>query len=101
MTTATATALVDAFATAPGAGVWPGLNRATLASQLKTRLGSRVQLVGDDLLVTNPAFIARAIEERAANAVLIKLNQIGTLTETIGAIELARGAGWAAMVSHR
>jgi enolase len=69
--------------------------------ELTARVGSRVQLVGDDLLVTNPRFIARGIEERAANAVLIKLNQIGTLSETIDAIELARGAGWNAMVSHR
>jgi len=51
--------------------------------------------------VTNPLFIARGIDERAANAVLIKLNQIGTLTETIGAIEMARAAGWGAMISHR
>ncbi len=69
--------------------------------ELTRRLGDRVQLVGDDLLVTNPAFITRGISEEAANAVLIKLNQIGTLTETIGAIDLARGAGWNAMVSHR
>ena len=69
--------------------------------ELTSRIGSRVQLVGDDLLVTNPAFIARGIEEQAANSVLIKLNQIGTLTETIGAIDLARRAGWTAMVSHR
>jgi enolase len=69
--------------------------------QLNRRLGSRVQLVGDDILVTNPTFIERGIRERAMNAVLIKLNQIGTLTETIEAIELARSAGWAAMVSHR
>jgi enolase len=69
--------------------------------ELNTRLGDRVQLVGDDILVTNPAFIARGIEEHAMNSVLIKLNQIGTLTETIDAIELARGAGWTAMVSHR
>ena len=69
--------------------------------ELTARLGDRVQLVGDDLLVTNPAFIARGIEERAANSVLIKLNQIGTLTETIAAIDLARRAGWTAMVSHR
>jgi enolase len=68
---------------------------------LTKRLGDRVQLVGDDLFVTNTAFIERGIAEHAANAVLIKLNQIGTLTETIGAIELARSAGWAAMVSHR
>ncbi len=69
--------------------------------ELTARLGDRIQLVGDDLLVTNPRFIERGISERAANAVLIKVNQIGTLTETIAAIELARGAGWAAMVSHR
>ncbi len=69
--------------------------------ELTARLGDRVQLVGDDLLVTNPAFIARGIDERAANSVLIKLNQIGTLTETIAAIDLARRAGWTAMVSHR
>ena len=60
-----------------------------------------VQLVGDDLLVTNTERIARAIEEHAANSILIKLNQIGTLTETIEAIELARGAGWTAVISHR
>jgi enolase len=70
-------------------------------SLLRERLGDRVQLVGDDLLVTNTTRIARAIELRAANSVLIKLNQIGTLTETIEAIELARRAGWTAVVSHR
>jgi len=68
---------------------------------LTERLGDRVQLVGDDLLVTNTERIQRAIGEDAANAVLIKLNQIGTLTETIEAIELARRAGWSAIVSHR
>ena len=65
------------------------------------RLGSKIQIVGDDLLVTNVTRIRRAIDERAANSVLIKLNQIGTLTETIDAIELARRAGWSAVVSHR
>src|SRR5204863_3389388 len=69
--------------------------------ELTARLGSRVQLVGDDIVVTNPAFIERGIKERAMNAVLIKLNQIGTLSETIDAINLARSAGWTAMVSHR
>jgi enolase len=69
--------------------------------ELNRRLGSKIQLVGDDILVTNPVFIARGIAEAAMNAVLIKVNQIGTLTETIGAIDLARSAGWAAMVSHR
>ncbi len=69
--------------------------------ELTARLGSKIQIVGDDLFVTNPAFIARGIDEAAANSVLIKLNQIGTLTETIEAIDLARRAGWTAMVSHR
>jgi enolase len=69
--------------------------------ELTARLGSRVQLVGDDIVVTNPEFIARGIKERAMNSVLIKLNQIGTLSETIDAINLARSAGWTAMVSHR
>ncbi|HET7702087.1 MAG TPA: phosphopyruvate hydratase [Candidatus Limnocylindrales bacterium] len=70
-------------------------------AELTRRLGDRVQLVGDDLLVTNVDRIERAIEEEAANSVLIKLNQIGTLTETIDAIALARRAGWTAIVSHR
>jgi len=69
--------------------------------ELTRRLGDRVQLVGDDILVTNPAFIERGIREGAMNSVLIKLNQIGTLTETISAIGLARSAGWSAVVSHR
>ena len=69
--------------------------------ELTRRLGDRVQLVGDDILVTNPAFIARGIRERAMNSALIKLNQIGTLTETVQAIETARRAGWTAVVSHR
>ena len=68
---------------------------------LNERLGGRVQLVGDDLFVTNTERIARGIAEGSANAVLIKLNQIGTLTETIDAIALARRAGWASVVSHR
>ncbi len=70
-------------------------------TMLNERLGSRIQLVGDDLLVTNVSRIERGIRERVANSVLIKLNQIGTLTETIDAIELARRAGWSAVVSHR
>jgi enolase len=69
--------------------------------ELTKRLGSKVQLVGDDIVVTNPTIIARAIDEHAMNSVLIKLNQIGTLSETMDAIDLARGAGWTAMVSHR
>jgi enolase len=70
-------------------------------AELTRRLGDRVQLVGDDLLVTNPERIRRGIAERAANSVLVKVNQIGTLTETVQAIEIARRAGWTAVVSHR
>jgi len=64
-------------------------------------LGNRLQIVGDDLLVTNPARVRRAIQERAANALLVKLNQIGTLTETIEAVETCQRAGWRAVTSHR
>ncbi len=65
------------------------------------RLGDKIQLVGDDLFVTNVERIGRGIAEKSANSVLIKLNQIGSLTETIAAIEMARRVGWTAMVSHR
>jgi len=68
---------------------------------LNQKLGEKIELVGDDLFATNVQRISRGIAENAANAVLIKLNQIGTLTETIAAIEMARKAGWGAMVSHR
>jgi enolase 1/2/3 len=68
---------------------------------LTATLGDRVQLVGDDLFVTNVQRIERGISEKSANAVLVKLNQIGTLTETIAAVELARRAGWASVISHR
>ena len=68
---------------------------------LMQKLGDRVQLVGDDLFVTNPKFVARGIKERAANAVLIKVNQIGTLTETLEAMALAGRAGWRCVMSHR
>jgi enolase len=64
-------------------------------------LGSRIQIVGDDLLVTNPERVRRAIREKAANALLVKLNQIGTLTETIEAVETCQRAGWRAVTSHR
>lgn len=64
-------------------------------------LGKKVQLVGDDLFVTNTKRISRGISEKAANAVLIKLNQIGTITETIAAVTMARNAGWNSMISHR
>jgi enolase len=68
---------------------------------LTKKLGNKVQVVGDDLYVTNVARLKKGIELKASNAILIKLNQIGTLTETIEAIETARKAGWAAIVSHR
>ena len=70
-------------------------------AQLRSRLGESLQLVGDDLLVTNIARIRRGIEERASNAVLLKPNQIGTLTETYAAFRTARDAGWGAVMSHR
>jgi enolase len=68
---------------------------------LTQKLGGRIQLVGDDLYVTNVRRLQRGIELKASNAILIKLNQIGTLTETIEAIEMARKNGWTAIVSHR
>lgn len=68
---------------------------------LTERLGKKVQLVGDDIFVTNVLRISRGIKQKAANSVLIKLNQIGTLTETIEAVELAKKAGWTAVISHR
>jgi enolase len=70
-------------------------------SALVARLGERCQIVGDDLLVTNPSRIRRAIQAKAANSVLVKVNQIGTLTETLEAIDAARSAGWTAVISHR
>ena len=74
---------------------WEGFTALTAA------LGETTQLVGDDLLVTNPTRIARAIEERAENAVLIKMNQIGTISETIDAVQMAQKAGWKTVISHR
>jgi enolase len=74
---------------------WPGWQ------ELTRRLGDRVQIVGDDLFVTNPERIKRGIRERAANALLVKVNQIGTLTETFSAVDLAHRGGLACMLSHR
>jgi len=68
---------------------------------LTQALGERIQLVGDDLFVTNVEFLRRGIEEGVANAILVKVNQIGTLTESLDVIELARGAGYATVISHR
>jgi enolase len=74
---------------------WEGFRAQTAA------LGDRIQIVGDDILVTNTRFIARAVKEGTCNAALIKLNQIGTVTETIAAIDLCRSAGWGYVISHR
>jgi len=71
---------------------WVALNNA---------IGDRIQIVGDDFLVTNVERLAKAIEKKACNSILIKLNQIGTLTETISAVKMAHEAGWTAVVSHR
>jgi enolase len=68
---------------------------------LTEKLGKRLQIVGDDLFVTNVERLKRGIEEKAANSILIKLNQIGTVTETIDAVETARAAGFTAVISHR
>ncbi len=76
-------------------GDWPGWTRLTAA------LGSRVQLVGDDVFVTNPAILRQGIDRGIANALLVKLNQIGTVTQTLSAMEMARAAGYASVVSHR
>jgi len=74
---------------------WPGWALQTL------ELGKKVQLVGDDIFVTNPAIFARGIKESIANAILIKLNQIGTLTETLAAIAMAKSSGYKVVISHR
>lgn len=74
---------------------WDGFRNQTAA------LGERIQIVGDDIYVTNTEFIARGIREKTTNAVLIKLNQIGTVTETVEAIHLCREAGWGFVISHR
>lgn len=70
-------------------------------TKLTERIGDKVQIVGDDLLVTNVDYLERGIKEKAANSILIKLNQIGTLSETIDAIKMAHEAGWTAISSHR
>jgi len=74
---------------------WAGFAAMTAA------MGDHIQIVGDDLLVTNPKFVARGIAEKSCNAALIKLNQIGTVSETIAAIHLCRKAGWGFVISHR
>ena len=74
---------------------WQGWQHLTKA------LGEKIQIVGDDLLVTNPERLARGIQEKSANAILIKLNQIGTLTETLQAIRMAKNSAWKTIISHR
>ncbi|UWD34720.1 phosphopyruvate hydratase [Mycoplasma cottewii] len=74
---------------------WEGFNKLT------AKIGDKVQIVGDDLFTTNPKFIQQGIEKNAANSTLIKLNQIGTLSETVEAITMTQKAGWTAVVSHR
>ncbi len=69
--------------------------------QLTAELGNQMQIVGDDLLVTNTTFLKKGIETKAANAILVKVNQIGTVTETINAVKMAKAAGWNAIISHR
>jgi enolase len=76
-------------------GDWDGWKAITAA------LGDRVQLVGDDVFVTNPEILRRGISEKVANALLVKLNQIGTVTETLDAVAMARDAGYASVISHR
>ena len=68
---------------------------------LVKEIGDKVQIVGDDLLVTNPERVRRGIAEKAANSLLVKVNQIGSLTETIEAVETCQRAGWTAVTSHR
>lgn len=69
--------------------------------QITKRLGNRIQLVGDDLFVTNPMHLRRGISENVANSILIKLNQIGTLSETLTTIQIAKNAGYRTIISHR
>jgi enolase len=94
------TTLVDKY---PIVSIEDGLDQNDWANWalLTKQLGERIQLVGDDLFVTNPDFLARGIEEEVANSILIKVNQIGTLTETLATIQLAKKAGYTTVISHR
>jgi enolase len=78
-----------------GEGDWDGWKTLT------TELGKKIQIVGDDLFVTNPEILARGIKETVANSILVKLNQIGTVTETLDAVAMAREAGYTSVISHR
>ncbi len=92
--------LADSY---PVVSIEDGLDENAWADwrRLTDAIGERVQLVGDDLFVTNVEFLRRGIEERVGNAILVKVNQIGTLTESLDVIELARAAGYATVISHR
>ena len=70
-------------------------------AHLTAKIGEKVQIVGDDLLVTNPVRVKKALEEKACNALLLKVNQIGSVTESIEAVSLSKKAGWGVMTSHR
>ena len=74
---------------------WPGWQRLTQT------LGQKLQLVGDDVFVTNPSILKEGIAQKIGNALLVKLNQIGTVSETLAAVEMARQAGYASVISHR
>ena len=106
-TSFTATELVEVYAQwiteYPIISIEDGLDEGDWLgwSAMQQRIGGSVQLVGDDLLVTNKVRIQQGIDSEAANAVLLKSNQIGTLTETFEALSLARDAGWGAVMSHR
>ena len=86
---------VGAWAAGRAEAAWGGWQLLT------QRLGGRMQLVGDDLFVTNAGRLERGMGEKAGNAILIKPNQVGTLSETLAAVELAQGAGWGVVMSHR
>jgi enolase len=95
--------LMDVANQYPIVSIEDGLDEADWSGWvgLTQKVGNKIQIVGDDLLVTNVEFLRRGIEQKAANAILIKLNQIGTLTETINAVQMAQKAGWRAIISHR
>lgn len=95
--------LVELVGKYPIASIEDGLSEEDWAGWklLTEKIGDQVQLVGDDLLVTNVKFLEKAIKEKAGNTILIKVNQIGTLTETIKAVEMAKAASWNAVISHR
>ncbi len=95
--------LVDLTQKYPIVSIEDGLDQEDWSgwAHMTERIGSKIQLVGDDLFVTNTEFLAKGIQDKSANAILIKLNQIGTLSETIEAVLMAQNAGWKAITSHR